>query len=174
MCSSRAGAATSGLPGWHLLLSAGPCPSVQAPRPHPPKRHHGGLLGSLRRFYRASRSRNATSTRGGASRLRLPPGLVTLEHQLHGLIALADQVGDGFQESRPASPDSEEARPTRPPGPENCSSNLEYAFLESDALQSKLKYEWDEAKNRLNFAKHGLKFKDAGLVFSGPCVTFQG
>jgi uncharacterized protein len=45
--------------------------------------------------------------------------------------------------------------------------------LESDALQSKLKYEWDEAKNRLNFAKHGLKFKDAGLVFSGPCVTFK-
>ena len=33
-------------------------------------------------------------------------------------------------------------------------------------------YEWDEAKNRSNFAKHGLDFADAEQVFTGPCVTF--
>lgn len=33
-------------------------------------------------------------------------------------------------------------------------------------------YEWDEAKNRKNFAKHGLRFEDAENVFSGPCVSF--
>jgi hypothetical protein len=33
--------------------------------------------------------------------------------------------------------------------------------------------EWDKAKNRGNFAKHGLKFEDAEQVFSGPCVTFE-
>ena len=36
-----------------------------------------------------------------------------------------------------------------------------------------LKYEWDEAKNRKNLAKHGLSFEDAAQVFSGPCVTFE-
>jgi uncharacterized protein len=36
-----------------------------------------------------------------------------------------------------------------------------------------MKYEWDEAKNRRNFAKHGLSFADAEIVFSGPCVTFE-
>lgn len=36
-----------------------------------------------------------------------------------------------------------------------------------------MKYEWDEAKNRKNFAKHGLKFEDAEEVFSGLCVTFE-
>ena len=34
-------------------------------------------------------------------------------------------------------------------------------------------YEWDEAKNRRNFAKHGLAFEDARQVFAGPCVTFE-
>jgi uncharacterized protein len=33
-------------------------------------------------------------------------------------------------------------------------------------------YEWDEAKSRSNFAKHGLDFADAEQVLSGPCVTF--
>jgi uncharacterized protein len=33
-------------------------------------------------------------------------------------------------------------------------------------------YEWDEAKNRSNFAKHGLDFADAEQVLTGPCVTF--
>jgi hypothetical protein len=33
-------------------------------------------------------------------------------------------------------------------------------------------YEWDAAKNRTNFVKHGLAFEDAERVFSGPCVTF--
>jgi uncharacterized DUF497 family protein len=32
--------------------------------------------------------------------------------------------------------------------------------------------EWDAAKNRSNFAKHGLDFADAELVFADPCVTF--
>jgi hypothetical protein len=36
-----------------------------------------------------------------------------------------------------------------------------------------MEYEWDEAKNRSNLAKHGLSFEDAERVFSGPCVTFQ-
>lgn len=35
-----------------------------------------------------------------------------------------------------------------------------------------MQYEWDEAKNRKNFAKHGLSFEDAEQVLSGPCVTF--
>ena len=33
-------------------------------------------------------------------------------------------------------------------------------------------YEWDEAKNRRNFAKHGLDFADAEQVLGGPRVTF--
>jgi hypothetical protein len=36
-----------------------------------------------------------------------------------------------------------------------------------------MKYEWDEAKNRKNVAKHGLSFEDAEQVFSGRCVTFE-
>ncbi len=35
-----------------------------------------------------------------------------------------------------------------------------------------MRYEWDEAKSRINFTKHGLSFEDAELVFSGPCITF--
>jgi uncharacterized DUF497 family protein len=35
-----------------------------------------------------------------------------------------------------------------------------------------MRYEWDEAKSRINFTKHGLSFEDAELVFSEPCVTF--
>ena len=35
-----------------------------------------------------------------------------------------------------------------------------------------MRYEWDEAKNRGNFVKHGLNFEDAEQVFSGPCVAF--
>jgi uncharacterized DUF497 family protein len=36
-----------------------------------------------------------------------------------------------------------------------------------------MKYEWDKAKRRINFAKHGLDFEDAEQVFNGPCVTFE-
>jgi uncharacterized DUF497 family protein len=36
-----------------------------------------------------------------------------------------------------------------------------------------MKYEWDEAKNRTNVAKHGLNFEDAEHVFAGPCVAFE-
>jgi uncharacterized protein len=35
-----------------------------------------------------------------------------------------------------------------------------------------MEYEWDEANNRGNFAKHGLDFADAKKVLTGPCVTF--
>ena len=35
-----------------------------------------------------------------------------------------------------------------------------------------MRFEWNAAKNRSNFAKHGLDFEDAVLVFAGPCVTF--
>ena len=36
-----------------------------------------------------------------------------------------------------------------------------------------MRYEWDEAKNRANLARHGFSFEDAEQVFSGPCVTFE-
>lgn len=36
-----------------------------------------------------------------------------------------------------------------------------------------MKYEWDEAKNRTNIAKHALSFDDAEQIFAGPCVTFE-
>ncbi len=35
-----------------------------------------------------------------------------------------------------------------------------------------MQFNWDAAKNRSNFTKHGLDFADAELVFAGPCVTF--
>ena len=34
-------------------------------------------------------------------------------------------------------------------------------------------FEWDEAKNRTNFMKHGLRFEDAEQVLSRRCVTFE-
>jgi uncharacterized protein len=33
-----------------------------------------------------------------------------------------------------------------------------------------LEFEWDEAKNRANFAKHGIWFEDAVLIWAGPFV----
>jgi uncharacterized protein len=36
-----------------------------------------------------------------------------------------------------------------------------------------MKCAWDTAKNRSNFAKHGLAFEDAERAFAGPCVTFE-
>ena len=35
-----------------------------------------------------------------------------------------------------------------------------------------MRYEWDEAKNRSNIAKHGLDFADAAQVLTGRCVTY--
>ncbi len=35
-----------------------------------------------------------------------------------------------------------------------------------------MKCDWDAAKNRSNFIKHGLRFEDAEQVFEGPCATF--
>jgi hypothetical protein len=32
-------------------------------------------------------------------------------------------------------------------------------------------FEWDEAKQRTNYKKHGLDFRDAEIVFQGPVVT---
>lgn len=36
-----------------------------------------------------------------------------------------------------------------------------------------MEFEWDAAKNRSNFEKHGLDFEDAELVLAGRCVTFE-
>jgi uncharacterized DUF497 family protein len=36
-----------------------------------------------------------------------------------------------------------------------------------------MEFEWDPAKNRSNFAKHGFDFEDARLVFEGFCFTFE-
>jgi hypothetical protein len=36
-----------------------------------------------------------------------------------------------------------------------------------------MEFEWDDAKNRSNLAKHGLSFEDAEQVLDGPCLTFQ-
>ena len=36
-----------------------------------------------------------------------------------------------------------------------------------------MQYEWSDAKNRSNVAKHGLDFADAEQVFTVPCVTFR-
>lgn len=33
-------------------------------------------------------------------------------------------------------------------------------------------FEWDQAKNASNVAKHGLDFADAEQVLTGPCVSF--
>jgi len=32
-------------------------------------------------------------------------------------------------------------------------------------------FEWDEAKRAANLRKHGIDFRDAGLVFAGATVT---
>jgi uncharacterized protein len=32
-------------------------------------------------------------------------------------------------------------------------------------------FEWDEAKDRRNLAKHGISFADAARVFAGPILT---
>lgn len=34
-----------------------------------------------------------------------------------------------------------------------------------------MKFEWDEAKRRSNYEKHGLDFRDAEKVFQGSLVT---
>ena len=36
-----------------------------------------------------------------------------------------------------------------------------------------MEFEWDPAKNQVNFRKHGLDFEDAELVFDGPCFTVE-
>ncbi|RJR45764.1 MAG: BrnT family toxin [Deltaproteobacteria bacterium] len=36
-----------------------------------------------------------------------------------------------------------------------------------------MKFEWDEAKRRINFEKHGLDFRDAEKVFEGPIITVE-
>jgi len=33
-----------------------------------------------------------------------------------------------------------------------------------------VKFEWDEDKNRINIAKHGISFGTARLIFDGPTV----
>jgi uncharacterized protein len=34
-------------------------------------------------------------------------------------------------------------------------------------------YEWDEAKNQANIAKHGVSFEQAVQIFEGPVVTVE-
>ena len=34
-----------------------------------------------------------------------------------------------------------------------------------------MEFEWDEAKSRANFAKHGIDFETAGRIFDGPVFT---
>jgi uncharacterized protein len=34
-----------------------------------------------------------------------------------------------------------------------------------------MKFEWDPAKNALNFEKHGILFEEARLIFDGPVLT---
>jgi uncharacterized DUF497 family protein len=36
-----------------------------------------------------------------------------------------------------------------------------------------MEFEWDPAKNRSNFSKHGFHFEDAELVFAGLSFTFE-
>jgi uncharacterized protein len=53
--------------------------------------------------------------------------------------------------------------------PASCSNYKKHY----NKTEPKMQYEWDEAKNRKNFAKHGLSFEDAEQVLSGPCITFE-
>ena len=39
-------------------------------------------------------------------------------------------------------------------------------------LLYEMNFDWDEAKNCSNLAKHGPSFADAEQVLTGPCVTF--
>jgi uncharacterized DUF497 family protein len=32
-------------------------------------------------------------------------------------------------------------------------------------------FEWDDAKNETNFRKHGLRFEEIVIIFSGPHIT---
>jgi hypothetical protein len=34
-------------------------------------------------------------------------------------------------------------------------------------------FEWDEAKRKLNLAKHGIDFRDAHSIFDGPLITAE-
>ncbi len=34
-----------------------------------------------------------------------------------------------------------------------------------------MKFEWDEAKHRANYKKHGLDFRDAEKIFQGSTIT---
>ncbi len=36
-----------------------------------------------------------------------------------------------------------------------------------------VRFEWDEAKAKLNARKHGVRFEDAMLVFSGPYALVE-
>ncbi|MBP1850573.1 BrnT family toxin [Rhizobium halophytocola] len=34
-------------------------------------------------------------------------------------------------------------------------------------------FEWDDAKNRVNRAKHGLWFEEAAEIFNGPMLSYR-
>ena len=65
--------------------------------------------------------------------------------------------------------DSGEARAAHLEATFRLACNYKKGYIE----ETEMEYEWDEAKNRKNVAKHGLSFEDAKAVFSGPCVTFE-
>ena len=43
-----------------------------------------------------------------------------------------------------------------------------------DFDSSKSSFEWDEEKDRINFEKHGIRFKTAAKVFLDPNILNQG
>ena len=36
-----------------------------------------------------------------------------------------------------------------------------------------MEFEWDEAKNEANMAKHGISFRGAARIFDGPTLAFE-
>ncbi len=36
-----------------------------------------------------------------------------------------------------------------------------------------MEFEWDQAKNRSNLAKHGIRFEEASEIFSSPVLTWK-
>jgi len=43
-----------------------------------------------------------------------------------------------------------------------------YIFVRTLPIDVTVRFEWDEAKNRLNRAKHGVSFESAQFVFQDP------
>jgi uncharacterized DUF497 family protein len=39
--------------------------------------------------------------------------------------------------------------------------------------QADVDFEWDDAKNEANIAKHGISFRGAARIFDGPTLEFE-